>query len=796
MLLLLLAACAPPQAPMSPASSAREAPAQTLQVGGGVAVAQRAGDVDGDGYDDLWIGPYQGTLSLHRGGPQGLDPAPWMTTAEAAEAWSAGDADGDGVRDLVGVAQGSLTTWRVTAAGTVTKVDTVGQRAAGPLWEISTPGGRSVWGFTFVTESIGWFGDTSIRLDLAWLGHDPALRGRTTLVQEITRPTELSVGDCNGDGWGDLQDRTDNETCVNPLSGVFLGGPGGVVPGVNRFTPTPGVEASPCSDGLSSRVGDVDADGVDDAIMLDEGHWFRAGLNVPRQPFARGWELSFTSSYQRCGRTMPLSQPAGDLNGDGFGDVALTKGAMLHLHGGGPNGLPNEPARFLEVPGCIYQSVAAGDLNGDGFEDLAVTTDGAVALLLGGPMDTDGDGVHTPADCDDHDTTRHPGAPERPDDGVDQDCDGADGCLIDTDGDGYTGTNVPLPAGAASCAAAGLPATALDCDEGRTDIHPGAVDIPNDDVDDDCDGLWTCLADGDHDRWGARTPFLTPCSVNEYLVTTDGDCDGAKSGVYPGAPERVGDILDQDCDGWLACFVDVDGDGTGSARRRQAVPMGQTCNQPGLSDREGDCSERRTDLPTPFELADDGLDNDCDGRMLCYVDLDRDGAAGTPMQLPVPASEGSCAELPNAGYPGGVGATIAADCDDNDPLVQGGVEILGDAVDQDCDGSTGVLLRAERRRVGVVHSTEWFTASGVPSGATVHFIFSTAGPGAGPCPALLGGACLGVRQPVRVITRTAAGREATTGELFVRGAPQVWVEAWVEDRGIWYGSRVVAGFLN
>lgn len=176
--------------------------------------------------------------------------------------------------------------------------------------------------------------------------------------------------------------------------------------------------------------------------------------------------------------------------------------------------------------------------------------------------------------------------------------------------------------------------------------------------------------------------------------------------------------------------------------------------------------------------------------MLCYVDLDRDSAAGTPMHLSVSAGEGSCAELPNAGYPAGVGATIAADCDDDDPLVQGDVEILGDAIDQDCDGSTGVLLRAERA------GSAWCTA---PSGSrrppflpAPRSTSSSAPPAPAPAHALLGGACLGVRQPMRVIARTAAGGEATTGELFVRGAPQVWVE----DRGVWYTSRVVAGFLT
>ena len=41
-------------------------------------------------------------------------------------------------------------------------------------------------------------------------------------------------------------------------------------------------------------------------------------------------------------------------------------------------------------------------------------------------VDGDGDGTAGSADCDDGDATRHPGASETCDDGVDQDCDGSD----------------------------------------------------------------------------------------------------------------------------------------------------------------------------------------------------------------------------------------------------------------------------------------------------------------------------------------------------------------------------------
>jgi hypothetical protein len=81
--------------------------------------------------------------------------------------------------------------------------------------------------------------------------------------------------------------------------------------------------------------------------------------------------------------------------------------------------------------------------------------------------DADGDGVRRPADCNDTNPAIHPGAADTPDDGVDQDCSGADATNLDADGDGS-----PRP---------------QDCDDANPRIHPGAREIVGNGVDENCD---------------------------------------------------------------------------------------------------------------------------------------------------------------------------------------------------------------------------------------------------------------------------------------------------------------------
>ncbi|MCB9760871.1 MAG: FG-GAP repeat protein [Alphaproteobacteria bacterium] len=154
------------------------------------------------------------------------------------------------------------------------------------------------------------------------------------------------------------------------------------------------------------------------------------------------------------------------------------------------------------------------------------------ALLEAMVTDADGDGFLGRDDCNDGDATIHPGAVEIWYDGVDQDC--AEDDDFDADVDGF-----PLDE---------------DCDDTDDDIHPGATEVCNG-LDDDCDGvvddglLFNWYPDSDGDGQGATTGSVRTCLAPEGYVEADGDCDDADPRVFDGAEEICNDGVVNDCSG-------------------------------------------------------------------------------------------------------------------------------------------------------------------------------------------------------------------------------------------------------
>jgi hypothetical protein len=243
----------------------------------------------------------------------------------------------------------------------------------------------------------------------------------------------------------------------------------------------------------------------------------------------------------------------GDCNQDDLDGCEYRLGTVLHCLGCGDRcAFPNAAASCHAELGCLMGPCQAGytDCNLSPLDGCEIRTAsdhancGRCALACGRLEacqngvcvvtceDGDDDGFASAAcgglDCQDDDRTSYPGAPERCD-GLDNDCDGVIDEGFDADGDGYKD--------AFRCAALQGGPEPLDCDDSRSDIHPGAVDYCSDGVDQDCDGVdpecicWDLDGDGHAD-----------------LRCGGDDCDDAQPAVHPSARELCNG-RDDDCDG-------------------------------------------------------------------------------------------------------------------------------------------------------------------------------------------------------------------------------------------------------
>jgi hypothetical protein len=143
----------------------------------------------------------------------------------------------------------------------------------------------------------------------------------------------------------------------------------------------------------------------------------------------------------------------------------------------------------------------------------------------------------------------------------------------DGDGDGYFQP---------SCTDANCPLR-TDCDDTSLGVHPGAVDICGNGVDEDCVG-GDCIAacscsDADGDHFYSLSCADTNCSPRT-------DCDNMNSAVHPSAVDICGNGVDEDCAGGDCTTCP----GGGNCNGHGSCSMGQCSCVTGYDNPAGGCN--------------------------------------------------------------------------------------------------------------------------------------------------------------------------------------------------------------
>jgi len=351
-----------------------------------------AGDINGDGFDDVIIGTSKsnqngtesGSSYVVFGTASGTNPIVNLASLDGSNGFrmdgtgqferlgasvsNAGDVNGDGLEDIIIGA-------RLTDRSSTSYGYGMGAGASYVVFGQST-------GFNPVLDLSQLDGSNGFRLD-----------GQSAI--NASGHTVSNAGDVNGDGFGDLIIGAPDPFSYVPEDNARLSGDAYVVfgkasgfsatlqlsslTGANGFR-VDGVRADHLGASVSS-AGDINGDGFGDVIISADGYYgdnsyvifgkatgFDASINV--------LSLDGSNGFQFRG-TQQSFDDAGDVNGDGFDDLIAGNHIVFGKNSAfdaivdvatldGTNGFG------LTLPTTFFMVSGAGDVNGDGFDDLII----------------------------------------------------------------------------------------------------------------------------------------------------------------------------------------------------------------------------------------------------------------------------------------------------------------------------------------------------------------------------------------------------------------------------------------
>jgi hypothetical protein len=585
------------------------------------------GDVDGDSFLDLIVteGVNQGLLYLYGSSLYGLDKGPWATLAVPADDVTATDFNGDGYGDVVAVFRGDLSIF-----------------FGGPD---RTTFGQDSW-------------QTTLRVD-----------GRITSVARL--------GDVDGDGTEDIVvgfDNLNSATLVHGHKHPQEPPHDPVIVDLKIFTNAKGHAGDVNGDGFFDVIRTVPAiGGVTATAEVYLG--ISNDMDDPnRVEAAPAWSLQNIEAETSFGFGL-MSGSAGDINNDGFGDIAITdpyydgnpnsdvgwRGRVYFWYGGPPTAedrsglgtnqtpLTADIIKSGDAPNSANRYFVAGDFNRDDFSDVAIGDGAGASVTCGveqtgmvmvyhsglGPDDRDSDGIKN--EYDNCPFTPNPGQEDRDGDGVGDVCDNCvdtpNSAQTDSDDDGRGDACDACPGdpnddqdGDLICAGDGFSdPMAGDNDNCPLVANPDQIDFDNDGFGDACDNCRTVPNSGqinsDDDSFGDACDNC-PETANDDQIDEDGDDVGDACDNCLNEPNPRTSWIDIHGVAHNDEQIDADLDGVGDACDNCAIdPNADQLDDDG--DQVGNVCDNCVSQPNPLQSDRDfdGLGDVCDA---CKLDPDND----------------------------------------------------------------------------------------------------------------------------------------------------------------------------
>jgi hypothetical protein len=384
-----------------------------------------AGDVNGDGYDEVIVGAFgydngqgdAGKTFLYYGSPKGLaTSAGW--TAEPSQpnanfgysVSSAGDVNGDGYDDVI-VGAPNYNGGQTSEGGAFLYYGSPTGLATSPGWaaesnqasaafgvSVSSAGDVNSDGYDDVVVGAPYYdkGQTDEGRAFLYYGSPTGLATSAGWTAESDRAWAFfgvsvsSAGDVNGDGYDEVVVGADGYGSADEgWAFLYYGSPTGLATSAG-WTAKPDQAVSSFAFSVSS-AGDVNGDGYDDVIVgayrydsgqTNEGKAFLYYGSPTGLTTSAGWTAESDQASASFGWSV---SPAGDVNGDGYDEVIVGapdydngqmdegRAALFEGSAAGPEGSPSRSAESNQNFASFGYSVSpAGDVNGDGYDDVIV----------------------------------------------------------------------------------------------------------------------------------------------------------------------------------------------------------------------------------------------------------------------------------------------------------------------------------------------------------------------------------------------------------------------------------------